>query len=66
MDSYFNVTFSGARVILACRNMKRATAAATSIQSATGSTEVYVKHLDLASVDSIQKFAQSIRDSKCL
>lgn len=48
-----------ARVILACRNTQKATAAARDIYEETG-CEVVVRRLDLCSFKSIREFADTI------
>ena len=47
----------GARVILACRDTKRAEAACAEIIEKTGNNQVYVLQLDLASLKSVRAFA---------
>lgn len=49
----------GARVILACRNMARALAAARDIE-ADSTGEIVVRQLDLASLKSVREFAEQI------
>ncbi|XP_062872544.1 dehydrogenase/reductase SDR family member 13a.3 [Trichomycterus rosablanca] len=49
----------GARVILACRNKEKAEAAAYDIRRETGNTDVLFMHLDLASLKSVQNFAET-------
>ncbi|XP_046339078.2 retinol dehydrogenase 14-like [Haliotis rufescens] len=50
-----------ARVILACRDVGKATKAVNEIRRRTQGGELVVKYLDLASVVSIQKFADSLQ-----
>ncbi|KAG6441477.1 hypothetical protein O3G_MSEX001841 [Manduca sexta] len=50
----------GARLILACRNEERGTTAREKIVSATGNNDVHYRHLDLASLASVRKFAADI------
>lgn len=50
--------FSGARVIMACRDLTRGEAAATEIRSSTGNTNVVVQQLNLASLGSVRQFAR--------
>lgn len=52
--------FSGARVILACRNLEKATLAADDIKNSTGSASIVIKHLNLASLKSVRLFAKDI------
>ncbi|XP_038074271.1 retinol dehydrogenase 14-like [Patiria miniata] len=49
-----------ARVILACRDVQKAKQAADDIQRSTHSQQLVVKHLDLASLKSINKFCDDI------
>ncbi|XP_028820481.1 retinol dehydrogenase 12-like [Denticeps clupeoides] len=49
----------GARVILACRDQKRAEAAVSDIRRESGSSEVVYMHLDLASLQSVRSFAET-------
>ncbi|XP_022096266.1 retinol dehydrogenase 13-like [Acanthaster planci] len=54
----------GARVILACRNLQKAQDAAEEIKTRTGNSEVVVRHLDLASLQSVREFAGKIIESE--
>ncbi|XP_003459273.1 dehydrogenase/reductase SDR family member 13 [Oreochromis niloticus] len=49
----------GARVILACRNKERGEAAAYDIRRESGNNQVVFMHLDLASLKSVQSFAET-------
>uniref|UniRef100_A0A8D0DL57 NADP-retinol dehydrogenase n=1 Tax=Salvator merianae TaxID=96440 RepID=A0A8D0DL57_SALMN len=49
----------GAKVILACRDMAKAEAAACEIRNTTGNQEIIVKKLDLADTKSIREFAEN-------
>ncbi|XP_071795688.1 retinol dehydrogenase 12-like [Asterias amurensis] len=51
----------GARVILACRDLAKAEAAVTEICKETGSNNLVVRKLDLASLASIRAFAEKIK-----
>jgi NAD(P)-dependent dehydrogenase (short-subunit alcohol dehydrogenase family) len=51
----------GAKVYMACRSLDSANEAREEIVNETGNQNVFVKHLDLASLDSIQKFAESFK-----
>lgn len=50
----------GARVILACRDHGRGTAAQDSIVAETGNNNVVYQHLDLSSLKSVRQFAKNI------
>lgn len=50
----------GARVILACRSVRRANAAVEKIVSETGNTDVHFRQLDLASLRSVTEFCEKI------
>ena len=50
----------GGRVILACRDLKKANQAASEIREKSGNGNVIVEHLDLASMESIKKFAKTL------
>lgn len=54
----------GAKVYMACRSLDSAEQAKDEIVKETGNPNVFVKHLDLASVDSIQKFADSFKQTE--
>lgn len=54
----------GAKVYMACRSLDSAEQAKDEIVKETGNPNVFVKHLDLASVDSIQKFADSFKQNE--
>jgi retinol dehydrogenase-13 len=54
----------GAKVYMACRSLDSAKQARDGIVKETGNPNVFVKHLDLASVDSIQKFAESFKQNE--
>ncbi|KAF7251567.1 Retinol dehydrogenase 12 [Varanus komodoensis] len=57
----------GARVILACRDMAKAEAAACEIRSTTGNEQVIAKKLDLADTKSIREFAEDfLKEEKAL
>ena len=50
----------GARVILACRDLKRANEAAEEVRKLSGNGNVVVEKLDLASLESVRSFAEKI------
>lgn len=47
----------GAKVIMACRDLRKAEAAANKIRLETGNNKVEVEHLDMSDLDSVRKFA---------
>ena len=51
----------GAKVYMACRSLDSANEAREEIVSETGNQNVFVRHLDLASVDSIIKFVEQFK-----
>jgi len=55
-----NLHCSGARVILACRDMDRANKAADEIRKRSGNGNVAVKMLDLASLQSVRVLAKDV------
>jgi len=54
----------GARVIMACRNARKAQPIADSIIQETGNANVVVKVVDLADMDSVRDFATNINDTE--
>jgi NAD(P)-dependent dehydrogenase (short-subunit alcohol dehydrogenase family) len=54
----------GAKVYMACRSLDSANQVKDEIAKEAGNPNVFVKHLDLASVDSIQKFVQSFKQNE--
>ncbi|XP_003224920.1 retinol dehydrogenase 12 isoform X1 [Anolis carolinensis] len=54
----------GARVILACRDMEKAEAAANEIRTKTGNQQVIAKKLDLADTKSIREFAENFQEEE--
>ena len=50
----------GARVILACRDIKKAQEAAEEIRKLSGNGNIVVEKLDLASLESVRSFAEKI------
>ena len=51
----------GAKVYMACRSLDSANQAREEIVNETGNQNVFVRHLDLASVDSIINFAEQFK-----
>ncbi|XP_072341255.1 retinol dehydrogenase 12 isoform X2 [Scyliorhinus torazame] len=54
------LAWRGARVILACRDLTKAEAAAQEIREETGNKRIVVRELDLASKKSIYQFAENV------
>jgi len=54
----------GARVIVGCRNMEKGKAALKEIQERSESKDVFLLQIDLASLDSVRKFADNILNSE--
>jgi len=54
----------GAKVYMACRSIDSANQVREEIINETGNQNVFVKHLDLASMDSIQKFADDFKQNE--
>ena len=54
----------GARVILACRNFVKATAAKKEIIEATGSNNVICMELDTSSLASVREFAEKVKNDE--
>jgi NAD(P)-dependent dehydrogenase (short-subunit alcohol dehydrogenase family) len=54
----------GAKVYMACRSIDSANQAKEEIVKETGNSEVFVQHLDLASIDSIQRFVASFKQNE--
>ncbi|CAH2105547.1 unnamed protein product [Euphydryas editha] len=55
-----NLADRGARVIIACRSIKRGSAATKEIIKATGNKDVEYRQLDLASFRSVREFCENI------
>lgn len=53
----------GADVVMACRNMEKATAVAAQIRSENPAGSVEVKQLDLGDLDSVRQFASDFREN---
>ncbi|XP_060076473.1 retinol dehydrogenase 12-like [Ylistrum balloti] len=54
----------GARVIMACRDLDRATKACDIVKKFSGNTDISVQRLDLASLDSVRKFAERMNEKE--
>ncbi|XP_062847897.1 retinol dehydrogenase 13-like [Trichomycterus rosablanca] len=50
----------GGRIIMGCRDMEKCEAAARDIRGSTLNPHVYARHIDLASIKSIQSFVEQI------
>ena len=55
-----NLALRGAKVILACRSIEKANAAAKEIREKSGNGNVIVKEVDLSSLASVRAFADTI------
>ncbi|XP_028409343.1 retinol dehydrogenase 14-like [Dendronephthya gigantea] len=54
----------GARVILACRDLKKGEDALNDVAKQSGSSNLVLKHLDLSSLASVRRFAEDINDTE--
>lgn len=63
-ETAIDLASRGAKVILACRDVMRAERAATDIMKKSNNQNIVVKIVDLASLDSIRKFADNINKSE--
>ncbi|CAG0905847.1 unnamed protein product, partial [Darwinula stevensoni] len=59
-EAAMDLAHRGAKLILACRDLKRAIAAATDIKVVTGNTEVIPKYCDLSKLSSLREFVEDI------
>ncbi|XP_045446825.1 retinol dehydrogenase 13-like [Melitaea cinxia] len=59
LETAKNLADRGARVIIACRSLKRGSEAAEQITKATGNKNVEYRHLDLASFRSVREFCEN-------
>lgn len=59
-----DLSITGARVVMACRDLIRAESAAEEIRTSTGNGNVVVRHLDLASLHSIRQFTKEFLDTE--
>ena len=50
----------GAKVILACRDKKRGESALSEVIKRSGNQQVFLKSLDLASLESVRNFAEDV------
>lgn len=58
------ICVSGARVIMACRDMDRANKAAEDVRKRSGNGNVVVKKLDLASLESVRQLSKEVLASE--
>ena len=63
-ETALDLTKRGARVIMACRDLKKGETALNDIVEKTGSKNVVLKQLDLASLKSIREFAENINKNE--
>lgn len=54
-------SFVGARIILACRDITKAERAAADIQSFSNNKNIYVRILDLSSLNSVKNFCDEFK-----
>ncbi|XP_074642619.1 retinol dehydrogenase 14-like [Tubulanus polymorphus] len=59
-ETALDLATRNARIIFACRNLEKAEQAKQKIFEETGNRQLIVKHLDLASLDSVRKFSAEI------
>lgn len=64
LEAARSLAAAGARVIMACRNITKGKAAAASIRAETPDAALTVAELDLASLDSVRAFAESLPDER--
>lgn len=60
-ETAFNLARRGAKVFLACRDDEKGKTAAEEIIKKTGNKHVFYKNLDLASLDSVRRFADDFK-----
>ena len=63
-ETVLDLARRGARVIMACRNLKKADKALKEITEKTGNKSIVVKHLDLSSLKSVRTFAEDIKTNE--
>lgn len=63
-ETAFDMARRGARVIMACRNLEKASEAADQIRKKTGNGNVAIEVLDLASFESIKQFCSKINETE--
>lgn len=56
----FNLAQRNARVLMACRNLEKAEKVKSEIISASGNTNIEIKHLELESFSSVRKCAEDV------
>ena len=54
----------GARVIIGCRNLQKGKEALNEIKERSGNPNVFLEEIDLASLESVRKFADTILNSE--
>ncbi|XP_071378562.1 retinol dehydrogenase 12 isoform X1 [Centroberyx affinis] len=63
-ETALDMACRGARVVLACRDMTKAYAAADEIRQRSGNGNVVVKKLDLASLQSVRDLAKDVQENE--
>ena len=62
-ETALDFAFRGARVIMACRDTKKAEMAAKEIIKLTNNKNVEVEYLDLSDLDTVRSFAKKMNDT---
>lgn len=63
-SQFFGPCFSGARIVMACRDLERAEEARTDILEDTGNENLVIRKLDLSDTKSIRAFAELINKGR--
>ncbi|XP_043066423.1 retinol dehydrogenase 11-like isoform X2 [Drosophila bipectinata] len=63
-ETVLEIAKRGGTVIMACRNMEKANQAREEIVSATNNPNIFVRKLDLSSMDSIRQFAEGFKKER--
>ena len=58
------VTFLGATVIFACRDITKAERAAADVRKETNNNNIHVKLVDLSSLESVRNFCKNFKPEK--
>lgn len=60
LETAIDLASRGAKVIIACRNVRRGNVAKEEIIKASGNKDIHCRQLDLASLDSVREFCKEI------